>query len=109
MDIDWNAELVDQLESHWQNQLRPRLGGLTDEEYVWEPAPGVPTIAWRTAHLIDVFGPPGVPHFEVPSADLPAVQYREPLRLRCASSMTGITAPRSASCATCSCERTAEK
>jgi hypothetical protein len=31
MDVDWNAELVDQLEGHWQHQLRPRLDGLTDE------------------------------------------------------------------------------
>ena len=35
--MDWNAELVDQLESHWQNRLRPRLDGLTDEEYFWQP------------------------------------------------------------------------
>jgi hypothetical protein len=37
MDIDWNAELVDQLEWHWDHQLRPRLDGLTDTEYFWEP------------------------------------------------------------------------
>ena len=30
MDIDWNAELLDQLEWHWDNQLRPRLDGLTE-------------------------------------------------------------------------------
>jgi hypothetical protein len=40
MDIDWNAELTDQLEWHWEHQLRPRLDGLTDDEYFWEPAPG---------------------------------------------------------------------
>jgi hypothetical protein len=40
MDIAWNAELLDQLEWHWQHQLRPRLDGLTDDEYFWEPAPG---------------------------------------------------------------------
>ena len=34
------ASLVDQLEWHWDNQLRPRLEGLTDEEYLWEPVPG---------------------------------------------------------------------
>ena len=39
MDIDWNAELADQLEWHWQQQLRPRLDGLTDDEYFWEPLP----------------------------------------------------------------------
>jgi hypothetical protein len=39
MDIDWNAELTDQLEWHWQHQLRPRLDGLSDAEYFWEPVP----------------------------------------------------------------------
>ncbi len=38
--IDWNAELRSQLEWHWTNQLRPRLAGLTDEEYFWEPVSG---------------------------------------------------------------------
>jgi hypothetical protein len=47
MDIDWNAEVVDQLESHWQHQLRPRLDGLTDPEYFWQPAPGCWTISRR--------------------------------------------------------------
>ncbi|MFD5867516.1 DinB family protein [Corynebacterium sp. NPDC060344] len=32
--------LVEQLEWHWTNQLRPRLDGLTDAEYLWEPAAG---------------------------------------------------------------------
>jgi hypothetical protein len=41
MDLDWNAELVRQLEGHWGYQLRPRLDGLTDEEYRWEPVPGM--------------------------------------------------------------------
>ncbi len=39
-EINWNAELVDQLTWHWDNQLRPRLSGLTDEEYLWEPVAG---------------------------------------------------------------------
>lgn len=38
--INWNAELRSQLEWHWTNQLRPRLEGLTDDEYFWEPVPG---------------------------------------------------------------------
>jgi len=37
MDIDWNKELADQLDWHWQNQLRPRFEGLTDDEYFREP------------------------------------------------------------------------
>ena len=36
----WNTQLVEQLDFHWQHQLRPRLDGLTDEEYLWEPVPG---------------------------------------------------------------------
>jgi hypothetical protein len=40
MDINWSSELAEQLDSHWQNQLRPRLEGLTDQEYFWEPVPG---------------------------------------------------------------------
>ena len=45
MDVGWNAELVDQLESHWQHQLRPRLDGLTDDEYFWQPAAGCWTLS----------------------------------------------------------------
>ncbi len=40
MDINWSTELAEQLDWHWQNQLRPRLEGLTDAEYFWEPVPG---------------------------------------------------------------------
>ena len=36
----WNDQLVDQLDWHWQHSLRPRLDGLTDDEYLWEPVPG---------------------------------------------------------------------
>jgi hypothetical protein len=38
--LDWSAELADQLDWHWDNQLRPRLEGLTDAEYLWEPVAG---------------------------------------------------------------------
>lgn len=40
MSIDWNDEIVDQMDSHWRDRLRPRLHGLTDDEYFWEPVPG---------------------------------------------------------------------
>ena len=40
MDIEWTVQLIDQLDWHWTNQLRPRLTGLGDDEYFWEPAPG---------------------------------------------------------------------
>jgi hypothetical protein len=45
--IDWNTELVDQLDWHWQHQLRPRLTGLTDAEYFWQPVPGCWTLSRR--------------------------------------------------------------
>jgi hypothetical protein len=38
--IDWPAELVAQLDWYWDHLFRPRLGGLTDDEYLWEPVPG---------------------------------------------------------------------
>jgi hypothetical protein len=41
METDWNRELLDQLGFHWDGILRPRLGGLTDEQLHWEPVPGM--------------------------------------------------------------------
>jgi hypothetical protein len=38
--LDWNPLLLDQLDFHWTHALRPRLEGLTDDEYLWEPVPG---------------------------------------------------------------------
>src|SRR5579863_8015159 len=40
MDIDWAGQLAEQLDWHWNAQLRPRLEGLTDGEYFWEPVAG---------------------------------------------------------------------
>ena len=37
-------QLADQLEFHWTNQLRPRLDGLTDDEYFWCPVPNCWTV-----------------------------------------------------------------
>ncbi len=31
----WTARLVDQLQFHWTLHIRPRLDGLTDDEYFW--------------------------------------------------------------------------
>lgn len=39
-EINWTDELVEQLDWHWQHQLRPRLDGMSDEEYLWEPVEG---------------------------------------------------------------------
>lgn len=40
MSIDWTHELTEQLDFHWRVQIRPRLDGLSDDEYRWEPVPG---------------------------------------------------------------------
>ena len=51
--LDWTALLVDQLEFHWNGHLRPRLEGLTDEEYHFSPAPDELTWdvrPWGTGH-----------------------------------------------------------
>jgi hypothetical protein len=47
MDIDLNASLVDQLGWHWQHQMRPRLDGMADEEYFWEPVAGCWSVRLR--------------------------------------------------------------
>lgn len=49
----WNDQLVDQLDWHWQHQLRDRLGGLTDEEYFWEPVSGAWSIRPRDTASIN--------------------------------------------------------
>lgn len=38
--MDISMELTDQLRWHWEHQARPRLEGLSDEEYFWEPVDG---------------------------------------------------------------------
>jgi hypothetical protein len=47
MSVDWNSELAEQLDWHWREALRPRLDGLTDDEYFWEPVPGMWSIRPR--------------------------------------------------------------
>ena len=37
---DWAGRLADQLAWHWEGHVRPRLEGLTDDEYFWEPVAG---------------------------------------------------------------------
>ncbi len=39
--------LLEQLTWHWEIQARPRLEGLSDEEYFWEPVPGAWSIRPR--------------------------------------------------------------
>ncbi|MBC3191971.1 DinB family protein [Pseudonocardia sp. C8] len=53
--IDWNARLLEQLTFHWEQALRPRLDGLTDDEYFAEPVPG----AWSVRRRGESVTPPG--------------------------------------------------
>lgn len=91
------GEFADQLDFHWTHQLRPRLDGLTDDEYFWcpvpdcwtvhadgsidfhypapEPAPFT-TIAWRLAHVIvGVLAMRTHSHFGGPPADYQSWPY----------------------------------
>ncbi|MEU1897487.1 DinB family protein [Nocardiopsis dassonvillei] len=38
-ELDWNQTLREQWEFHWNHHIRPRLEGLTDDEYFWSPVP----------------------------------------------------------------------
>lgn len=82
MSTTWQRLILDQLDFYWEAHLWPRLQGLTDDEYLWEPAAAswslregddgvvrleqtwpepemapVTTIAWRMVHIgRDVLG-----------------------------------------------------
>ncbi|APE16659.1 serine/arginine repetitive matrix protein 1 [Mycobacterium sp. WY10] len=95
--MTWTTQLADQLDWHWTNALRPRLDGLTDDEYFWEPVAGcwtvhrdggidfafpppqpepVTTIAWRLAHVIvGVLAMRNHSHFGGPPADYQSWPY----------------------------------
>jgi hypothetical protein len=42
------------LDWHWQYHLRPRLDGLTDDEYLWEPVAGCWSVRRRAASAASV-------------------------------------------------------
>ena len=58
--MDLVVSLADQLDWHWRQQARPRLDGLTDEEYLWEPVPGAWNVRARGT------GDPATSHGEGP-------------------------------------------
>jgi hypothetical protein len=45
--LDWNRALREQWQFHWDHQLRSRLDGLTDDEYLWSPVPGAWSVRAR--------------------------------------------------------------
>src|SRR5205823_6218340 len=99
-EVAWANRLLEQLAWHWENHVRPRLDGLTDVEYLWEPASGcwnlrqqsgvwVPdfawpepdpapltTIAWRLSHaIVGLFGMRLADHFGGPSVSYQTAEY----------------------------------
>jgi hypothetical protein len=98
---DWPDLAVDQLSFWWESSFWPRLDGLTDDEYFWEPAPGcwnirpdpdggytidwaapapdpppVTTIAWRLGHIGSaVFAVRNADHFSGPPWDMAARRW----------------------------------
>lgn len=75
MDIDWTHTLTEQLDWHWRTQLRPRLDGLTDDEYLWEPVAGCWSLRPRGAARTAMAAGAGdvVADFELPEPDPPPV------------------------------------
>ena len=74
--MNWTETIVEQLDWHWHAQLRPRLDGLSDDEYRWDPAPPVPTIAWRLTHItVGVFGDRAARHFGAPAMSYADFEY----------------------------------
>jgi hypothetical protein len=45
----WNEALREQADFHYRRMFRPRLEGLTDEEYLWEPVAGCWSVRPRGA------------------------------------------------------------
>jgi hypothetical protein len=54
--VAWPDVLLDQLDFFWTRQARPRLQGLTDEEYLWEPVPDCWTLRPRVTATGEPFG-----------------------------------------------------
>lgn len=77
MAVNWPGEVMAQIQFYWEYSLWPRLEGLSDQEFLWEPVPGawtvrrgpdgrhrpdtttpepdpppVTTIAWRLGHIV---------------------------------------------------------
>ncbi len=71
--LDWTELLTQQLRWHWEAHLRPRLDGLTDDEYFWEPVPGCWNLRDRTqsSAAIQAGGGELVIEFELPEPDPP--------------------------------------
>jgi hypothetical protein len=96
MDLDWTKELADQLDWHWKAALRPRLDGLTDEEYLDEPVPGCWNVRPRGESTAPLQGGSGpfVIEFEMPAPEPPPVTT---IAWRLGHVIVGVLAMRAAS------------
>jgi DinB superfamily len=94
-DIDWNTELTEQLDWLWRSQLRPRLDGLTDDEYFWEPVAGSWSVRPRGTSSAPIAAGPGdyVLEFAYPEPDPPPVTT---IAWRLAHIIVGVLGERSA-------------
>jgi hypothetical protein len=70
-----NAALLDQLTFHWDTTLRPKLDGLTDDEYLWEPVEGCWSLRPRAQARTPMVGGSGdlVAEFAFPEPEPPPV------------------------------------
>jgi hypothetical protein len=93
--LDWHQQLLDQIEWHWHNQLRPRLDGLTDEEYFWEPVPGCWSVRPRGTGVAVIQAGTGefTVDFEIPEPSPPPVTT---IAWRLAHIIVGVLAVRNA-------------
>ncbi len=75
MEIDWSTELAGQLDWLWQQQFRPRLIGLTDDEYFWEPVPACWSVRRRGTSQAPIAAGSGeyVIEYAYPEPDVPPV------------------------------------
>jgi hypothetical protein len=73
--IDWNEQLVGQLDWYWRQHFRPRLHSLTDDEYFWKPVQGCWNVHPRGASAAPVQAGGGVftIDFAFPEPDPPPV------------------------------------
>ena len=55
----WTQRLLDQLTFHWDVHLRPKLNGLTDDEYFWEPVPACWSVRPRGETTVELAGGSG--------------------------------------------------
>jgi hypothetical protein len=69
--VDWKHEVVEQLDWHWREQVRPRFTGLTDDEYFWEPVAGCWSIRRRDDAVTPMAAGPGdwVADFDFPTPE----------------------------------------